>query len=366
MAAMAPRQAPSYAWPGHLVRPQTGQRLVYLDLNHWISLAKAATGHATGAQYAPALAAVRVAVASGRYVFPLSLTHYMEMVGILDPRQRGDIADVMEEVSGFSTLLSRTAIMRLEIEAALDRVFATTSPHIADINLLGHGIGHAMGKRGGLYIQSESRDVTSEVRAKWPGGLAVFDAFLADAHLQLERGVLRGPTDAEVPDLQARGWDPTATRTIAEQRSESERQQAERLDQSPEWRNRLRDIVQARYLTLEVINILNQALIDRDRNIDNVFTDRESGRAFTESMPSANIHVALVEAAHRNRDKSWEPNDIFDVDGLSIAVPYCDMVVTERHACHVIRTARIPQGMQTEIVPRLSDLTVWLNGQLAD
>ncbi|MEU2713897.1 hypothetical protein [Streptomyces sp. NPDC007205] len=360
---MARRQAPAYAWPDHLVRPQTGQRLVYLDLNHWISLAKAATGHPTGAQYAPALAAVRGAVASGGYVFPLSLTHYMEMVGIQDPRQRGDIADVMEEVSGFSTLLSRTAIMRLEIEAALDRVFATTSPHVADVNLLGHGIGHAMGQRGGLYIRSESGDVTQEARAKWPGGPAAFDAFLASARRQLERGVLRGPTDAEVPDLQARGWDPTAARAIAEQRAESERQQAKRLDQNPEWRNRLRDIVQARYLTLEVINFLNQALIGRARDINDVFTDKESGRAFTECMPSADVHVALVEAAHRNRDKSWEPNDIFDVDALSIAVPYCDLVVTERHACHVIRTARLPQGMQTEVVPRLSDLTEWLDRQ---
>jgi hypothetical protein len=116
-------------------------------------------------------------------------------------------------------------------------------------------------------------------------------------------------------------------------------------------------------LSLEVIDILNRALFDRGRDLDDVITDKESGRSFTESMPSAYVHISLVDAAHRNRDKPWASNDIFDVDGLSIAVPYCDMVVTERHACHVVRTARLPQAMNTEVVPKLNDLMEWLNRQ---
>ncbi|MFF6976234.1 hypothetical protein ACFZAV_00525 [Streptomyces sp. NPDC008343] len=359
---MARRQDLAFAWPAHLVRPQTGQRLVYLDLNHWIYLAKAATGHRTGEQYKPALSAVRDAAQSERYLFPLSLTHYMELSGIQDPRQRGDVADVMEEVSGFTTLLTRSHIMRLEIEAALDQVFNTASPHIADIDLLGWGISHAMGQRG-LQIGLAPGGTSDEARARWPNGPEAFDLFLANTKRYVERSILRGPSDAEVPGLEARGWDPTVARTVAEERAEWERQLAERLDQEPQYWNRLRDVVQARYLSHEVIDILNQALFDRGRGIGDVITDKKSGSHFTESMPSAYVHISLVDAAHRNRDKPWESNDIFDVDALSIAVPYCDLVVTERHACHVVRTARLPQAMNTEVVPRLRDLTEWLNNQ---
>jgi hypothetical protein len=40
-----------YIWPP-LVRPRQGApRLVYLDLNHWIGLAKAATRHRDGGRY---------------------------------------------------------------------------------------------------------------------------------------------------------------------------------------------------------------------------------------------------------------------------------------------------------------------------
>jgi hypothetical protein len=38
-----------YLWPSRLRRPDDDTRLVYLDLNHWISLARAATGHADDA-----------------------------------------------------------------------------------------------------------------------------------------------------------------------------------------------------------------------------------------------------------------------------------------------------------------------------
>ncbi|MFJ4694026.1 hypothetical protein [Streptomyces sp. NPDC088766] len=116
-------------------------------------------------------------------------------------------------------------------------------------------------------------------------------------------------------------------------------------------------------MSLEVIDMLTQALLDRGRTLAEVVTGRESIRAFTDCMPSADIHAALTEATHRNREKSWEPNDIFDIDALSVAVPYCDIVVTERYASHVLHAAHLPQWMKTEVVPRLKDLTERLNRQ---
>jgi hypothetical protein len=48
-----------------LVLPAPEARLVYLDLNHWIGLAKANTGHPDGARHRDALAALRQAKTSG-------------------------------------------------------------------------------------------------------------------------------------------------------------------------------------------------------------------------------------------------------------------------------------------------------------
>jgi hypothetical protein len=99
-----------YIWPPRLYRPSYDHKLVYLDLNHWIYLAKAATGHSDGPKHEPALAALREAKASGKFLFVLSGTHYMEMEGIKSPRQRRDITDVIEELTGFRTLASRAVL----------------------------------------------------------------------------------------------------------------------------------------------------------------------------------------------------------------------------------------------------------------
>src|SRR5688572_22393889 len=42
--------------------------------------------------------------------------------------------------------------------------------------------------------------------------------------------------------------------------------------------------------------------------------------------------MALKTAWHRNRDIPWSANDIYDIDAMALAVPYCDVVVTEK-AC---------------------------------
>jgi hypothetical protein len=108
------RTETDYVWPNQLVRPAGDVPTVYLDLNHWIGLAKANARHRDGARHRAALEALRSARSSGRFSFPLSATHYMEMAPIADPRQRADIATVMEELSGLATIVSRTIIMRLQ------------------------------------------------------------------------------------------------------------------------------------------------------------------------------------------------------------------------------------------------------------
>jgi len=99
--------------------PADDVKLVYLDLNHWISLAQASTGHANGISFVETLKACRAAKSAGSAVFVLSAIHYMEMNKIKDPSQRKAIADVMEELTGFASLLDRIVVMSLELDAML-------------------------------------------------------------------------------------------------------------------------------------------------------------------------------------------------------------------------------------------------------
>lgn len=347
----------SYVWPESLVRAADSVRIVYLDLNHWIELAKANTGHPDGIRFQAALTAIRSADSS--FVFPLSSVHYMEMAGIRDPRQRLDVATVMEEISGFCCLMPRSTVMRLEIEAVVAKRLERPE-QLLPIPVLGRGVLQAFGRRGGLQVRTEDgADATDAVRNVWPDGPGAFDAWREDAERRLDRSVLRGPTDAEAPDLHALGWDPTASRRVAIDRAKQEAELDARLAAEPRWRRgRLRDVIAARYVAFEAMQALAEAVGQRGVTLEQLFgTDLDHARGFTDAMPSADVHISLLTAAHSNPQMQWKPNDIFDIDALSVAVAYCDFVVTERHATHLLRSGGIADRLGTTVVATLDELT---------
>jgi hypothetical protein len=352
----------AYVWPDTLVRPLPGVRLVYLDQNHWINLAKAAVGTPTGRPYRGALAALREARRSGRAVFPLSLTHVMESVTI-SRRQRVDIATIMEELSGFTTIISRGAIMRLELEAVLDAVAGRGAQRYTDVSLLAHGMAHAYGRRGGFRIINGRRDVTEEVRAEV--GPEEFDRRVAQAEEDLNRAILRGPSDdAEEKQLRAQGWNPEIAFAIGDDRAQREREQAQRFDDKtllPDdpvdyRRERVRDVVRARYVLMELMDMLNESLLARGLKIEDVWSDTASSQRLVDAMPSGDIAVTLLAEYHRDPTFNWKRNHIFDIDALSVAVPYCDLIATDKQAVDALNRSRVTERIGSQVFRNLDAL----------
>ncbi len=201
-------------------------------------------------------------------------------------------------------------------------------------------------------------DATEEVRARM--GAEAFDRFVAEAELLLDRSVLRGPGDAgEMADLRARGWKPESAVQAAEKRAAQERELSPALDTETRWRHgRLRDVVAVRELCIEFENILPKALERRELALRDVICDQEGARKFVRAMPSTEVSIELKTAWHRNRDKTWSANDIYDIDAMALAVPYCDIVVTEKACHHALTTARLGERMHTALLRNLLELPV--------
>src|ERR1700721_3434156 len=104
---------PALFWAALVELPSDDVNIVYFDLNHWISLAQASVGHSQGTPFVKTFEACRAARSAGTAVFVLSSTHYVEMLKIKDPRQRREIADVMEELSDFATLVSGGVVLEV-------------------------------------------------------------------------------------------------------------------------------------------------------------------------------------------------------------------------------------------------------------
>ena len=98
----------------------------------------------------------------------------------------------------------------------------------------------------------------------------------------------------------------------------------------------------------------------------------EGGRAlgshthpwFARSMPSAEVVIEMKTARHRNPSMTWDTNTIFDIDAMALSVPYCDAVVTERHAYSILHRAGLGERMGTALIEAPNELVDWLAGIL--
>ena len=290
-------------WPITLVRP-TRAKAVYLDLNHFINLAKYAHGHLALRHYAGLMSAVLRAQADGRAVFPLSTVHYVEMAGISDLGRRGDVAEVMETVTNFVSLLDRPTLASLELrEVIRTRLGMPPSGHRYE--LLGTGVLRAFGKVGGLRVYGDAgEDVTDAARNAAPDPVE-FDRRFAKAERDLDRAALSGLLAAEYgsqpPALSSAAADlAVATRS----RLDFERDFIEILH-NPQHRQfrteRLRDAVSARELTHEWLDAINAELHSVGASIGDVMGGgRENALAFAESMPSTRVAISMKSSYHRN------------------------------------------------------------------
>ncbi len=355
-----PSAAGTYLRPPTLRLPVRPPKLVYLDLNHWISLAKANAGHRDGQAFADALAACAEAVERGVAVFPISDSIYMEVSKIGPYRQRRDLREVIERLSRYMVVTSRVVVAEHEVEALLDRLVGGSPSPINTMDYLDWGVARAFGMVGGFRMRSSAtgEDITNEVRSSHPLGREEFDRQLAAAEFGLNRSALEGPTSEDEADsLRQHGWNPRAGHEVAERRAQQEGEQAARFNADPPYRRlHARDVVAAREVAIEINEMLWRGLNVRGTDLEHAFTNPDAAREALSAMPSFDVSVTLKTSYHQDPGHRWTANDIHDIDAVSSTIPYCDVVVADRAvASHAKRTG-LAERLETDVLARLTDL----------
>lgn len=339
--------------------PERPPLLVYLDLNHWIALAKAHAGHADGCRHRSTLDALGRARDSGQAIFPVSDTILMEVAKIGRHQQRRAIREVIEPLSGYNVVTGRDVISAHEVEEMLDRVVGPSPTPVNTMSYLDWGVARAFGMVGGFRIRRETdgADITDETRAAWIGGAADFNRRLAEAEFELQRHVLDGPTPEEEPALRALGWKPHGASVVTQTRARQELEQVARFDANPRWRRgRIRDVVASREILIEIRETLERGLNDRGVALGDVFDSPDKARRHFDGMPSFDVAVTLKTAYHRDSRHRWTTNDIHDIDALGSTLPYCDIVLTDKAVAETARTSGLATRLDTIVLHRLQDL----------
>jgi hypothetical protein len=303
------------------------------------------------------LAYLRQAVLDRKAVFPLSSTHYAELQGNANYRQRTDVAAVMSLLSGHKTISGIGPIRRAELEQALhDRLGRPTESAL--VKPVGWGVHFALGepaKRLRLVGPAEAR---AEVALRFGGGEALRRwewemAFLA------EDEILRGPADSEIEILRRDyGYRPEAFDEVVNARARREQNLADRMKADSSLKRRIDDLVGARTFYWEVSYLLPEVLPPNAITFDEFFAGGKDWLvSLCEQMPTVAVIEALAKANHKAAaNRPWRPNDIHDIDALSVAIPYCDIVVTERHFYTQVSKTSLAARFNTVILPKLEEL----------
>ncbi|HUY48521.1 MAG TPA: hypothetical protein VMV92_22845 [Streptosporangiaceae bacterium] len=338
---------------------QPARPCVYLDQWVWIRLARAANGKPREASDLRVLAAVRDAAADG-VAFPLSTTHHIETTKITSPRQRLDLARTMASISHCRTLRSRKVLLRHQMLHATHLSFGRPAFRPQPPEVLGTGVRWAFdGEPGHGVLRGPDGAVVD------PATVEGMPEFLRKANQLTEVRMLAGPGDEEIGELRDQyGYRPEAMDEVEASRLEWEASYVDILADHPASKAELRVRLQAREL-LHEHRAMFQALIseyrinlNREVGYDPARPNKSRRRmvAFADAVPSLRIAVDLKVELFRNASKPWTMNAIHDIDALSMAVPYCHVVVPDREMASLLSRSRTAERHRTQIIAALPHL----------
>ena len=350
-----------YIWPRKIVRPTDLGKIVYLDLNHWIALAQAKTGHPHGNEAKPLLSACIEQREAQQAVFPLSDSMYFELAKI-SRRQRRDLRQTIEQVAELHAILPIVTVVRYEVEEVLDRHFGPSSTPLEPVPYIGKGWVFALDS--GDYADEMSRIKEREVSriARVDISLAAsFGRLFDDLQALKEAAILDGPSDDEGSDPLVPHIRTADIRQVMEARLRQEESLQRFLRDNPDSRTTsVRDWVMNRSVKDDILRFICEGLLERGAEFTDLCGTLDECRKIFDSMPSCDVMITIRTMYHRNPEHRWSINDIHDTDILSSAMPYCDFVLTDKAIATQANTSGLADRLETKVSHRRPDLLDFL------
>lgn len=265
---------------------------VYLDQNHWITLARTAVGRDRDPKRINLLALILYSVDNGLASFPLSSSHYVETLRRSDPRSRQELGNAMHQISKCHTMAGINDLLRPEAAAVLARWHGLPAP--PEPRVFGIGLSRAVSLHG--------REVVDEF---------------------FEESLIMGPAE-RLPD---EGMGPPS-REWSQRQLDGERTITQRLIEHGHTPELGRGVVMVEE-GIHAINVVNDlAAINGVPPVQPKSREDVEGILF--GMPSKAALTRMRMSAHENSGFKWEIGDLGDLTGLAPAAAYCDIVVARK------------------------------------
>jgi hypothetical protein len=310
-------------------------KVLCLDMNQWVYLARAHHGVKDGERFADALAAVREAIASGRLVVPILRANLDEANEHPDPAVRHRLAEFMVELSQNHSMVSNMVVRRRELQVAVANLFLDADETFPREILVRWGMFAAIGREP---TSADGDDMVQlVVEAMHEPELSM--RTLIDGSDRQTIGILRQQDQAAAARLDA-------IREITLLGPERPELEFEKLFESG-----------------STADLIKQAV--RELGIEPEDFDswlRDNIEVFARRIPSIDVVSRLMFERDKNVNNRAKPNDIKDSYFLELAIPYANIVLTEKQWAHLANNKRLATDYGTVVTAKTTQLRSILEG----
>ena len=317
-------------------------KCLYLDQNMWIGLAQAARGLPLGERFQEALAAIRIAVDSGKLLVPLSLVHIIETAIPGRPERRVNLIEFMLSLSRNLSIRHYKQVRPLEIENSIRRWYGLGDLHAIRPQLIVESAFPAVGASADL----------SQIPAEWLSlvesvirSAAIFQtAFTA---ISDERDAIRNAVAQEM----------TGAGQLQQIRDRSQQQLTDRQRELLNYALMFKENA----IENELVNALQRTGVPLERWVTDILSKPDEIIHFAEDVPFIDVFVRLNLLHCKNTSKVFEGHDVRDLVWMAVALPYCNIIAGETYWTTL--GAPLAGKYRTVLTNRPEDLPAILNAE---
>jgi len=315
---------------------------VYLDTNHWIKLAQIANGKENDPEYKKIYEKIRQLSDSGTVIFPISMASVHEFASHSDQKKREEMIDLLVDISKGWFLQPVTLFFEKEIENAI--MHRIKKDYLYDINqeIVQKGLSYFAGLDFEQFMKN--KNPPPEFMDKLRSSFKEFNEDLETIRMNLkDPKIVKISLDA----LQANQELILILEKNRKKRRELDKSLRKRFSEA----SSICDLVvphMSRFVLSN--NIPPKDVLDSSQNLDVI-------RAFVEDMPALNVFCKLAYARDEvSPERPIRTNDHWDLVHFSGAIPYCDVLVTEKMFAGLSKQLKLDEKYNCIILTNLKDL----------
>lgn len=303
---------------------------IYLDTNQWIKLGQIANGKENDPEYKKIFTAIRELTKNDEIRVLFSAFTLNEIWKYHNVEKQNELIDLILDISKSWVLKPYNLFVEKEIENAASFVLEKKYIHDIHSEILGRGVGDIFGISFEWMLQNNP--LMERLIKNNTLGLS-YDFFKEDFQKMNE------DVESIKKHLKSSGMREMTQKIFEENKKILENMEENRFKNSEMKKDLFSRYSQARALKDSVVQHLAVFLQSKKITVEQLFppNGEEKMKIFNKHLNSMNVLSILVLERDFSSDNPIISNDAYDMAHLSGAIPYCDVVVTEKMFAHISR-----------------------------